>query len=139
MAISAAPAEPVREPQSIAQHMGNADNSTQSRLASKDLISQGALGHAWKDVTDHNANEMPNWDVKQNMAEARQIEAERAKLSAAPVYAEQTSYKVSYRTVIRERFLSSLTVHFGTGCWQDEWTGRKKASVVRSAARCTFE
>ena len=71
--------------------------------ASNDLVSKGALGHAWRDVTEHSPADMPDWDVKRNMAEARQLEEERAKLMAAPVYAEQTSYKVSLVRQLLER------------------------------------
>jgi hypothetical protein len=64
------------------------------RSVPDDLVSQGALGHAWKDVTSQDSSEMRNWDVKRNMAEARQLEDERAKLLATPVYQEQGTYKV---------------------------------------------
>ena len=66
-----------------------------------DLIAAGAMGHAWKDVQNHEIAGLASWDVREGLAEARKTEEERAKLTAPPAYNEPTNYKVSRRKMLR--------------------------------------
>jgi hypothetical protein len=91
--VSAAPLDPTIQGKGVEPPSSKGVGSDQ--FAPDDLVSQGALGHAWKDITNQDSNAMRNWDVKRSMAEARQLEDERAKLLAAPVYQDQGTYKVS--------------------------------------------
>jgi hypothetical protein len=62
------------------------------------LIAAGAVGHAWKDVQSHELSGLANWDVQEGLADARKIDEEKARLTAAPTFNDANTFKVSYNS-----------------------------------------